>query len=210
MIKATLLILTSALLGEVLSLTCYQCIPKFSLSCADTQINCPDGVCSNMKTTTYVGSTLQSEMTVKNCSSAQHCVTASVNFGVSETKINNQCCNTTLCNSVRQPEEFKNISNGIACYTCKGEDCSSILNCVDNEDHCIKSTVGTGGQKVMMRGCATRSFCMGELSTQLVLSSTIASLSCCQGNLCNGARGHTQSPLFLGPLFSAIYVLSLN
>ncbi|KAK1795441.1 hypothetical protein P4O66_010615, partial [Electrophorus voltai] len=151
------------------------------------------------------------DMEMKNCSSAENCVTASVNFGDTKTRISNQCCDTNLCNSVRQPEITKNIPNGIMCYTCNGEDCSSTLYCVDNEDHCIKSTVDTNGKSMMMmRGCATGTFCKGDLATQLVQSSTIVSLSCCKGNLCNGASRYTLNPLLLGILFSAIVVLPLH
>uniref|UniRef100_A0A4W4GL56 UPAR/Ly6 domain-containing protein n=1 Tax=Electrophorus electricus TaxID=8005 RepID=A0A4W4GL56_ELEEL len=199
--QVTLLILTSALFCKVLSLTCYQCIPETSLKCAETQIDCPDGQCSNMKTTAYMGNITLVDMEMKNCSSAENCVTASVNFGDTKTRISNQCCDTNLCNSIT-----KNIPNGIMCYTCNGEDCSSTLYCVDNEDHCIKST----GSMMMMRGCATGTFCKGDLAIQLVQSSTIVSLSCCKGNLCNGASRYTLNPLLLGILFSAIVVLPLH
>lgn len=37
-------------------------------------------------------------------------------------------------------ESPKNVPNGIMCYTCNREDCSSTLACVDGEDHCIKAT----------------------------------------------------------------------
>ncbi|KAG9275914.1 urokinase plasminogen activator surface receptor-like [Astyanax mexicanus] len=202
MIQSALLILISALSCEVLSLTCYQCIPETSVQCTDQKVNCPTGQCGNMKTTAYMGSTVLVNMVMKNCSLAQHCVTASVNFGITKTTISNQCCNTDLCNAQRKPEATSNTPNGLQCYTCNGEDCSSTLDCVDEEDHCIKSAVGVEGQKLMMKGCATKSFCMGDLSAQLAQSSTVVGLSCCTGNLCNGATIYTQNFLLLGLLLA--------
>ncbi|XP_017557549.2 neuromast-expressed gpi-anchored lymphocyte antigen 6 [Pygocentrus nattereri] len=204
MIQSTLLILMSALFCKVLSLTCYECIPETSVKCTERKVECPAGQCGNMKTTAYVGSTVLVDMVMKNCSFIQQCVTASVNFGVTKTKISNQCCNTDLCNSQRQPDVMSNIPNGIQCYTCNGEDCTSILDCVDEEDHCIKSTVSADGQTTMMRGCATRSFCMGDLSTHLAQSNTVVGLTCCEGNLCNSVKRNTQNFLFLGLLLASV------
>ncbi|KAI4892194.1 hypothetical protein NFI96_026713, partial [Prochilodus magdalenae] len=149
-------------------------------------------------------STVLVDMVMKNCSLTQQCVTASVNFGVTKTIISNQCCNTDLCNSQRKPDVVSNIPNGNQCYTCNGEDCTSVLDCVDDEDHCVKSTVGADGQTMMMRGCATRSFCMGDLSTHLGQSNTVVGLTCCEGNLCNAVWRITPNLFLLGLLFASI------
>ncbi|XP_066538710.1 urokinase plasminogen activator surface receptor-like, partial [Hoplias malabaricus] len=189
---------------SVLSLTCYECIPETSVQCRDQKVNCPSGLCGNMKTTAYVGGTVLADMVMKNCSQSQQCVTASVNFGFAKTIISNQCCNTDLCNSQRKPDAMYRVPNGFQCYTCNGENCNSILNCVDNEDHCIESTVGVEGQSMRMKGCATRSFCMGDLSSPFVHSNTNVGLNCCKGNLCNSVKSLKQNPIFLGLLFASI------
>ncbi|XP_072536820.1 neuromast-expressed gpi-anchored lymphocyte antigen 6 [Salminus brasiliensis] len=194
---------------SVLSLTCYQCIPETSVQCTEQKVECPAGQCGNMKTTAYMGSTVLVNMVMKNCSFAQQCVTASVNFGITKTVISNQCCSTDLCNSQRKPDVMSNTPNGFQCYTCNGEDCSSTLDCVDDEDHCIKSAVGVDGQSLMMKGCATKSFCMGDLSAQLVQTNTVVGLTCCKENLCNGAKSFTQNLLLLGLLLGSILHLLL-
>ncbi|KAL1259459.1 hypothetical protein QQF64_010036 [Cirrhinus molitorella] len=95
--------------------------------------------------------------------------------------------------------------NGIHCFTCNGEDCAATLPCVDEEDHCIKATVNSDGQMMTMRGCATESFCRGDLSSQSSQSSIAADQSCCKGHLCNSAQTATASRFFqLGILMYAI------
>ncbi|XP_067304823.1 neuromast-expressed gpi-anchored lymphocyte antigen 6 isoform X2 [Pseudorasbora parva] len=133
------------------------------------------------------------------------CVTASVNFGTIAVVMNNQCCNTNLCNDNQsEPGPPRRIPNGIQCYTCKGENCSSTLPCADEEDHCIKATVNTDG-KIIMKGCATRSLCDGDLSNPIGQTSVTVDLTCCKGHLCNSAQTVTPGRLFqLGLLVYAI------
>uniref|UniRef100_A0A673GR09 Neuromast-expressed gpi-anchored lymphocyte antigen 6 n=1 Tax=Sinocyclocheilus rhinocerous TaxID=307959 RepID=A0A673GR09_9TELE len=127
-----------------------------------------------------VGNNTLADMTMKNCSETHQCVTASANFGITKIVINNQCCNTNLI--------FCNFNY---------------------EDHCIKVTgkirQKSDGQMMTMKGCVTRSFCMGDLSTKIGQSSIAAEQSCCKGHLCNSAQTATPSRFFqLGILMYAI------
>ncbi|NP_001373337.1 neuromast-expressed gpi-anchored lymphocyte antigen 6 precursor [Danio rerio] len=191
---SVLFIFTCTLFYKVSSLTCYQCIPETSIKCTETTVDCPVGQCGTMKTTSYLGNNAISDMIMKNCSATQECVTASVNFGVTKIIINNECCNTDLCNKQIKQESQNRIPNGMHCYTCKGEDCLSTLPCADGEDHCVKATVISEGQMMTMRGCATRSFCRGDLSSQISQNNTAAvGLTCCKGHLCNSSKTLIQS-----------------
>ncbi|KAG9331643.1 hypothetical protein JZ751_018619 [Albula glossodonta] len=86
-------------------------------------------------------------------------------------------------------------ANGQQCFTCEGEDCTKTLKCLGSEDRCIKTSVTTGGQKLTMKGCASQTVCGGALNAQI--GNVAVGMSCCQGNLCNGALRVGQSVLFL-------------
>ncbi|KAK7157680.1 hypothetical protein R3I93_009003 [Phoxinus phoxinus] len=211
MAQFILFILMSTLFYKVNSLTCYQCIPETSNKCVETKVECPVGQCGTMTTTSYTGNNKLADMIMKNCSVTTQCVTASVNFGITNIVMNNECCGTNLCNNNQsEPESPSRIPNGMDCFTCNGEDCSSTLACVDDEDHCIKARVNIDGQKMIMRGCATRSFCSGDLSTQIGQSSTSSvDMSCCEEPLCNSAQPVTPGRWFqLGLLMYAIVHMS--
>ncbi|TRY94766.1 hypothetical protein DNTS_021635 [Danionella cerebrum] len=189
------------------SLSCYQCIPETSIKCTETTVECPAGQCGTMKTTSYLGNNTLADIIMKNCSVSQQCVTASVNFGLTRIIINNECCSTRLCNNRTEPVPPKRIPNGNKCYTCNGQDCSSTLPCSDEEDH-----LNFEGEIIAMRGCATRSFCRGDLSSQISQTNTEAvGLSCCKGHLCNQARSPSSTPcclLLLGLLLFTVMSLS--
>ncbi|XP_052434821.1 neuromast-expressed gpi-anchored lymphocyte antigen 6 [Carassius gibelio] len=207
MAQPLLFILISTLFYKVNSLTCYQCIPETSVKCTETKVECPVGQCGTMKTTSYMGNNTLADMIMKNCSQTNQCVTASANFGITKIVINNQCCNTNLCNTQTEPESPKMIPNGMHCHTCNGEDCASALPCVDAQDHCIKATVFSDGQKMTMKGCATRSFCKGDLSTKIGQSSISADQSCCEGHLCNSAPAVSPRPSRFFQLGILMYIL---
>lgn len=58
------------------------------------------------------------------------------------------------------------------------------------------STVISEGQMMTMRGCATRSFCRGDLSSQISQNNTVAvGLTCCKGHLCNSSKTIIQTHL---------------
>ncbi|XP_067280422.1 urokinase plasminogen activator surface receptor-like [Pseudorasbora parva] len=111
-----------------------------------------------------------------------------MNFGIS--KVTSSCCNTDQCN-VQDAPDPSNVPNGKTCYSCDGQSCSSTVGCTGTEDRCIKATGNFGGQSLVVKGCASKSFC------DATSVSGVESISCCEGNLCNGAQSVTQSFLFL-------------
>ncbi|CAM4665169.1 unnamed protein product [Leuciscus chuanchicus] len=90
--------------------------------------------------------------------------------------------------SARDPS---NIPNGRKCYYCDGQTCSNTVSCSGTEDRCVKATVTLGSLSAVVKGCATTSICDATFIPD------IQGISCCEGNLCNGAQSVTQSFLFL-------------
>lgn len=185
-----------ALLHNAFALRCFQCTPGISGPCTDTQTDCPSNTqCGSMSVATYAGGTPQTALNMKTCSLPVECITASLNFGISQTVINNKCCSQDLCNSQNAPVPSKKSPNGKQCYTCIGEDCSGTLNCLEDEDSCISTKVELGSTKVTMKGCASKSLCSGTTSAELPGMSF--KLNCCDGNLCNNAQSMGFSLLLL-------------
>ncbi|XP_046894659.1 urokinase plasminogen activator surface receptor-like [Hypomesus transpacificus] len=138
-------------------------------------------------------------MTTKSCAVPAECLTGSLNFGIS--RINNKCCTTDLCNSQTVPESSSSTPNGKQCFTCNGQDCLTTLNCLGDDNSCISTITEVSGQKVSLKGCASKSMCAGSMSTELPGISF--KLDCSDGNLCNNARSLTVSLLLLvAPLLS--------
>uniref|UniRef100_A0A671PJ62 Uncharacterized protein n=1 Tax=Sinocyclocheilus anshuiensis TaxID=1608454 RepID=A0A671PJ62_9TELE len=73
-----------------------------------------------------------------------------------------------------------NAPNGKTCYSCDGQSCLNTVSCSGTED------------QVAVKGCASKSIC--DVPN---LIPTVNDVSCCSGNLCNGAQSVTQSFLFL-------------
>ncbi|XP_041708289.1 urokinase plasminogen activator surface receptor-like [Coregonus clupeaformis] len=192
-------ILVSVLLPKAYSLKCFECIAGNSGACTDKQIDCPNPTqCGNMRMTSYTGGTKISDMNVKSCSVPAECLTGSMNFGMMSTTIASKCCNTDLCNSqsIPIPESTETTPNGKKCFTCTGTDCTSALSCVGDEDLCISTTVNTGGEKMTMKGCVSKSICVGEVSRALETAISM-DIKCCEGNLCNNAQSIGLSLLLL-------------
>ncbi|XP_076145817.1 urokinase plasminogen activator surface receptor-like [Alosa pseudoharengus] len=197
------LILTSAYIAQVYSLMCNNCFPDATGTCHDVQGPCPDQ-CASVRIATYEDYRRKGVMTLKTCMPSDMCVIGSLNFGNSRVKSESTCCNTDLCNDKTPPESLTDISNKMRCYTCRNGDCTSIIQCLGDEDFCVTSTSTDGIQK----GCASRSMCQQRGSSHF-LSSMADGLACCEGNLCNGIEGtnrntgnsghksHTQSFLLL-------------
>nr|XP_020444520.1 urokinase plasminogen activator surface receptor-like [Monopterus albus] len=94
-------------------------------------------------------------------------------------------------------------ANGKKCFACDGQNCNTLLNCQDNEDHCIKTTVAVGGEKVTMKGCASTSICSNPQISQV--SGVIgAEVSCCQGDYCNSASSTRAGLLLVTPLIHSV------
>ncbi len=62
-----------------------------------------------------VGNNTLADMIMKNCSETHQCVTASANFGITKIVINNQCCNTNLCNTQTEPGKFNTGPSILSC-----------------------------------------------------------------------------------------------
>lgn len=54
--------------------------------------------------------------------------------------------------------------------------------------------VNTGGMKITMKGCASKKFCVGDVSQAL---GPTMDMKCCEGNLCNNAQSIGLSLLLL-------------
>ncbi|XP_037533158.1 urokinase plasminogen activator surface receptor-like [Nematolebias whitei] len=132
----------------------------------------------------------------KKCASAQECVDGSINLGVLKIVTSSQCCNTSYCNAKDIPEPTSFTENGRRCLSCEGLECGRTLNCAKNEDYCIKSTMKKDGQKLTMKGCASKLMCQDKYIADAQVS-TGAEISCCQGDYCNSARSISAELLLL-------------
>uniref|UniRef100_A0A8C1CGB4 Snake toxin/toxin-like domain-containing protein n=1 Tax=Cyprinus carpio carpio TaxID=630221 RepID=A0A8C1CGB4_CYPCA len=126
---------------------------------------------------------ISSQVSIKSCT--VDCQNGSMNFGVVKTSYS--CCDTDLCNAKDAPDLSAIVPNGKTCYSCDGHSCLNIMSCSGSEDRCIKAT----GQSAV-KGCVSKSICDATTSVN-----DVQSISCCSGNLCNGAQSITQSFLFL-------------
>uniref|UniRef100_A0A8C2AHB0 UPAR/Ly6 domain-containing protein n=1 Tax=Cyprinus carpio TaxID=7962 RepID=A0A8C2AHB0_CYPCA len=170
------------------SLSCYECM-GLTGSCADQKVKtCPSGFSKCMSLTTAVQSGgFSAKVKIKDC--APDCAIGSMNFGIGKTSL--ACCNTDQCN-VQDAPDPTNAPNGKKCYSCDGNTCSNTVSCSGTEDRCFNATVTVGVQSQVFKGCVSKSLC--DATT---LIPTLGSVSCCEGNLCNGAQSITQSFLFL-------------
>ncbi|XP_021447674.2 urokinase plasminogen activator surface receptor [Oncorhynchus mykiss] len=190
-------ILVSVLLPKAYSLKCFECIPGESEACTNKQTDCLyPAQCGSSRIISYAGDIKLLDINAKSCAVSAECLSASVNFGIARTTIASKCCNTDLCNSQSVPESTKGLPNGKTCFTCTGTDCTSTLSCLGDEDRCISTTVNTGGEKISMKGCASKSICMGDVS-QALGSAIGMEMKCCEGNLCNNAQSIGLSLLIL-------------
>ncbi|KTF73337.1 hypothetical protein cypCar_00041098 [Cyprinus carpio] len=170
------------------SLSCYECM-GLTGSCSDQRVKtCPSGFSKCMSSTTVAQAGGNSaKVMLKDC--IADCPSGSMNLGIAKTSF--ACCNTDQCN-VQDAPDPSNVPNGKTCYSCDGQSCSNILSCTGNEDRCLKATGRFGGQSMVIKGCISKSFCDAGSSVQ-----DVQGVSCCEGNLCNGAQSVTQSFLFL-------------
>ncbi|XP_065100320.1 uncharacterized protein [Paramisgurnus dabryanus] len=186
------------------SLKCFECSGIMG-SCESKVTTCPGIATATCGSATIVTNTGGNEvkMQSKSCTVTEACITSSINFGVTRTVTSTQCCNSDLCNSKDAPDSSSNSLNGKQCYSCDGLSCFNILNCLGNEDYCIKATVPGGSASQTVKGCASKSIC--DATSQA--NAGYMSFSCCKGNLCNGAKSVTQNLLFLlWPLFFFILI----
>ncbi|XP_067233065.1 urokinase plasminogen activator surface receptor-like [Chanodichthys erythropterus] len=168
------------------SLSCYECMSATG-SCADQKLKTCPIESSQCKSSTSVAQVGDSILKAKNCVPA--CQSGSLNLGTSKTTYS--CCTTDQCNLQDAPDP-SNVPNGKTCYTCDVQSCSTILNCLGDEDRCVTVTATSVGQSISVKGCASKSICGTTASVH-----GIGSISCCEGNLCNGDQSVSQSFLFL-------------
>ncbi|XDV31173.1 hypothetical protein PO909_033925 [Leuciscus waleckii] len=170
------------------SLSCYECM-GLTGSCANqTATTCPAGSskCESSTAVTQVGD-ITSKVMGKGC--VPVCQSGSLNLGY--VRAITSCCNTDLCNGPDPPDP-SNVPNGKKCYTCDEKGCSKTLSCSGDEDRCITATGNVDGQSFVVKGCVSKNLCDTTSSVK-----NVQSISCCDGNLCNGAQSVTQSFLFL-------------
>ncbi|KAL6483685.1 hypothetical protein MHYP_G00085570 [Metynnis hypsauchen] len=199
------LVLICVLLPKALTLQCYQCIPGLTGTCTDTQTTCPDRCGSATVHVSAAG--VEQTVRTKDCAAAAECVSGSLNLGVMKMTMNTQCCTTDRCNSQFPAVLPLGSLNGNKCYTCTDNDCRATVSCEGDEDHCLSATATAGGVQVAVKGCVSRNLCTAEESSMQAAGIT-GSVSCCEGNLCNGAEGVKLSLLImLVPLiFSTLFI----
>uniref|UniRef100_A0A3Q2D1X3 UPAR/Ly6 domain-containing protein n=1 Tax=Cyprinodon variegatus TaxID=28743 RepID=A0A3Q2D1X3_CYPVA len=152
-----------------------------------------------------VGGKKLSEVKTRGCGLPEECVDGSLNLGINRTVVETTCCSTDLCNTNYTAVPSNPRPNGKKCYFCDGQSCTNTLNCVDDENHCVKATVSVGGQTITLKGCASKSMCLDQSSSLVnVLTNTSEiSISCCQGDFCNSAS--SASPALLLSLVPLIF-----
>ncbi|XP_042610396.1 urokinase plasminogen activator surface receptor-like [Cyprinus carpio] len=171
------------------SLSCYECM-GLTGSCADQkEKTCLNGTSKCMSVTSVSqvdGISINNKL--KDC--AADCANGSMNLGIVWTSA--VCCNTDQCNVQDAPDPSTNTPNGKKCYYCDGQSCSNTVSCSGSEDRCLTTTESSGGQSVVVKGCVSKSLCDTTTAVR-----DVRSVSCCEGNLCNGVESVTQSFLFL-------------
>ncbi|XP_073668668.1 urokinase plasminogen activator surface receptor-like [Paramisgurnus dabryanus] len=183
------------------SLQCYKC--SGIMGCGQSNVTtCPGTAACAATVQSIDGLKMQS----KGCGVTESCISGSVNLGVTRTVTSTQCCTTDLCNNKDPPDSSSNSPNGKQCYYCNDDtSCFNKLNCLGDEDRCLTETVTVGSVSVTVKGCVSKSIC--DAASQSQAPEDYTRLSCCQGNLCNGAKSVTQNLLFLlWPLFFFILI----
>ncbi|XP_062395697.1 urokinase plasminogen activator surface receptor-like [Sardina pilchardus] len=193
---------------SVHSLKCMQCIPETSLNCTNTEVDCPAGECLSLGVTTYTEGMKVNHINLKYCSAPGHCPSGSINYGMVASSYDSECCGTDLCNAQDMPDRpLVSSKNGQKCFTCTGEHCSSTVDCLGDENRCIKSRVITDGTTMTLKGCASEKLC-GTSQSQVVLPNIYTSSVCCEGSLCNHAE-HSRLPLSLVLMAFSSLILTL-
>uniref|UniRef100_A0A3Q2DG86 Urokinase plasminogen activator surface receptor-like n=1 Tax=Cyprinodon variegatus TaxID=28743 RepID=A0A3Q2DG86_CYPVA len=196
------------------TLDCYECTPDPYGTCKEGQTTCEPVFkqCAALKQVTFAESISPIEVKARGCGTPADCVEGSVNYGVSRAVVKSTCCSTNLCNSY--PVISSNPPpNGRKCYTCVGENCGKTLQCLENENYCIKSVASSSGQTATLKGCASESVCL-DLKTSLIKRLTNDTVTkntgikhyCCKGDFCNSASSASPALLlFLMPVFFMSY-----
>ncbi|RXN34212.1 urokinase plasminogen activator surface receptor-like protein [Labeo rohita] len=113
-----------------------------------------------------------------------------------------QCCNTNLCNKPVGTKVGFNSTSCAMAHECENWSIStgcwrkeySALCCDTNNCNNRVAPETLSHQSVAKKGCASKSACERELER---IAGPYGNVTCCEGNLCNGAQSVTQSFLFL-------------
>ncbi|XP_073681121.1 urokinase plasminogen activator surface receptor-like isoform X1 [Garra rufa] len=194
---------------------CYDCTNTTD-SCAKPLVTtCPDQhSCYSLTSVGQYGN-IPATLKYKGCISPFGCVNGSTNFN--SNNVSYFCCSTDFCNKKDAPDPIGNSGlnvpsviqittvfndsntsstpNGKRCHYCVWQNCSKIMNCTGEEDHCFDAKGTFGRMLFNLKGCVTKADCDAATS-----SPHIKSISCCEGDLCNSpnsANSVTQSFLFL-------------
>ncbi|XP_051776742.1 phospholipase A2 inhibitor and Ly6/PLAUR domain-containing protein-like [Erpetoichthys calabaricus] len=121
----------------------------------------------------------------QTCGSPSSCEeNISLNFGITQTTVNSQCCDKDLCNTEFPKVSSNDTVNGLEC--CQDEHCSEKIQCVGNEKVCLKMQSSAAGIHSEMRGCATSNLC--AVQSYQVPGVVQGTLYCCSKSLCNSAK----------------------
>ncbi|XP_016522256.1 urokinase plasminogen activator surface receptor-like isoform X2 [Poecilia formosa] len=197
------LVLGLLFLPEADTLKC-KCSPSIYGSCSG-ESECPsqNDHCLTATQTTIHGDKV-SEHNVKSCMKAELCLDFSINNGFHRLLQKSSCCNGDLCNTQTDypKPDNKSTPNGKKCFACDGENCMKTLNCLGDENYCVKVTGNVQGVSLTTKGCASKAVCSDQISsvvnqvTSRILGQVIGvKLSCCQGDYCNSAS--SASPVLL-------------
>ncbi|XP_070768129.1 phospholipase A2 inhibitor and Ly6/PLAUR domain-containing protein-like [Enoplosus armatus] len=200
------LIVGIVLLPTAYTLKCYHCVPGNTGTCTEIAKTCPlrSHQCRAMRITSYAGGSKLADVNMKTCALAEQCVEGSVNFGLTRTVINSECCTSELCNTEYASEPSHSSPNGKKCFRCDGHKCTATINCQGKENHCISTTVDMGGEKKTKKGCATEQICSNTENAK-ISGAIPGTTTCCQGDFCNSARGTSAGLLLLvAPLVSTV------
>ncbi|KAG8010165.1 hypothetical protein GBF38_014365 [Nibea albiflora] len=192
--------------AKAYTLRCSKCIQTSSGACIEKDMICsyPGSQCASERITTYAGGFKINDLQMKSCVVDEQCGESSINFGMSRHVITTKCCTTDFCNTQPAPEPSRHRPNGKKCYHCNGPICSETVNCEGNEDHCITKTVLSGGEKKIVKGCASRQLCLSTINAE-IKGAIGGTFTCCQGNNCNSASSTSAGLLLLAaPLVSVV------
>ncbi|PWA30559.1 hypothetical protein CCH79_00020591, partial [Gambusia affinis] len=176
--------------------------------CPEDTIECPsqNDRCLAATLVTVAGDKV-SEGNFKSCLMPELCFDVSINNGVFAFLLKSSCCSGDLCNNhTNYPKtESKSPPNGKKCFSCDGDkNCMKTLNCVGDENYCVKVTGNAHGVSVMTKGCASKVVCsdhfsslVNKLTSQVSDQFTEAKVSCCQGDYCNSASSVSPALLLL-------------
>ncbi|XP_050948651.1 phospholipase A2 inhibitor CNF [Labeo rohita] len=168
----TSVFLLFVLFAEGHSLQCYQCRNRDDSCSSQIVETCHSESAKCMSSTSLLQSGGHTT-TVRGKGCSADCPSGSLNYGIMRTVV--ACCETDLCNAQNTPDPRTMIPNGKKCYYCDEKSCLNIMSCSESEDGCITITPKNLKEK--------------ENGPEVI--------SCCSGNLCNGAQSVTHSFLFL-------------